>query len=200
MTLYYTYIIPIATLIVGFLIGFLIKGNKKKHISDVDSKNKKKDIETLKTENAALRNQLKDIEYFKSQNRALTEEFKKLKKDYALLEKYAYAELPTPGNALDDLNTVIGSKEKVAFELPIETTKDVSEVLLIGDFNDWDTNRGIALHKSDDGTFSIYLALEKGNTYEYRYLLDGKKWINDNRESTNKSQNAFNVNNCFVSI
>ena len=66
----------------------------------------------------------------------------------------------------------------VTFVLPKEIANGAKKVVLIGDFNDWDS-KGIKLTKKKDGSFSKQVNLPVGNEYAYRYLIDGEKWEND---------------------
>jgi 1,4-alpha-glucan branching enzyme len=68
---------------------------------------------------------------------------------------------------------------KVTFSLPAEAVADSKEVALVGDFNEWSTGSATPLKKQKDGSYKTTLELEPGKEYQYRYILDGSKWIND---------------------
>jgi 1,4-alpha-glucan branching enzyme len=63
---------------------------------------------------------------------------------------------------------------KVTFTVPAEEAKDVK---LVGTFNDWNAKKS-PLKKLKNGTFKATLDLEKDQSYEFRYLVDGT-YIND---------------------
>ncbi|WP_341216967.1 isoamylase early set domain-containing protein [uncultured Wocania sp.] len=63
---------------------------------------------------------------------------------------------------------------KVTFSVPAE---DAKEVAVVGSFNDWNTE-ATTLKKLKNGTFKGTLNLEKDNSYEFRYLVDGA-YVND---------------------
>jgi Glycogen recognition site of AMP-activated protein kinase len=63
----------------------------------------------------------------------------------------------------------------VTFNLPGEV--GAGHVALCGDFNDWSAS-GIALHRGSDGAWQVTLPLEPGQSYRFRYLLDGECWEN----------------------
>lgn len=65
---------------------------------------------------------------------------------------------------------------RVTFKVPVEV--EAGSVSLLGDFNDWDPEAD-PLTKRKDGTFSTTISLESGNSYRFRYLLDGERWEND---------------------
>lgn len=67
---------------------------------------------------------------------------------------------------------------KATFSLPTEAAATAKEVVLIGDFNNWDTEAGISMKKQKH-VFKATLELETGKEYEFRYLLDGEVWEND---------------------
>jgi 1,4-alpha-glucan branching enzyme len=69
-------------------------------------------------------------------------------------------------------------KCKVTFELSAEAANGAEKVWLAGDFNSW-SSLDTPMKKNKDGSFSVQLTLETGNEYQFRYLLDGKKWEND---------------------
>ena len=68
---------------------------------------------------------------------------------------------------------------RVTFSLPPDPDNSSKKVNLVGDFNDWDQKR-IQMRKGEDGSFSVTLELKMGYEYEFRYLIDGTHWENDN--------------------
>jgi len=68
------------------------------------------------------------------------------------------------------------SKCRVTFRLPEEAATE--EVCVLGEFNDWDpTTHPLKARKN--GTFSTTVSLESGQSYRFRYLADGDRWLND---------------------
>lgn len=86
---------------------------------------------------------------------------------------------------------------KTTFTLPEEAAEGVKKVVLVGDFNNWDTAEGIAM-KKQKGVFKTTLDLETGKEYEFRYLLDGETWEND-WEADKYVATPFGVDNSVVS-
>lgn len=72
--------------------------------------------------------------------------------------------------------TYVKSKNvcKVTFSLP---EKEANEAYIVGDFNAWQEQA--TPMKKGKGGFSATLELEPGREYQFRYLLDGSKWAND---------------------
>ncbi len=63
----------------------------------------------------------------------------------------------------------------VTFRLP--ATVGATRVNLVGEFNDWSPTR--TPMTSSDGWFWVEVPLRPGQSYRYRYLLDGERWEND---------------------
>lgn len=84
-------------------------------------------------------------------------------------------------------------KTKVTFILPAEIVGDATGGVLLGEFNNWNENEGIALKKSKDGVMKTSVSLEAGQSYQYRYLLTDSRWAND--------ENAPNQHdNCVITV
>jgi 1,4-alpha-glucan branching enzyme len=66
---------------------------------------------------------------------------------------------------------------KITFALPKEAVQNAETVAVLGDFNNW--QNGLALAKQNDGSFKAAVELEKGRSYQYRFLINGEKWEND---------------------
>jgi 1,4-alpha-glucan branching enzyme len=67
---------------------------------------------------------------------------------------------------------------KVTFRLPRELAHGARKVSLVGEFNNWNP-KATPLEQLKSGEFKVTVDLEVGREYQYRYLLDGKVWQND---------------------
>lgn len=67
---------------------------------------------------------------------------------------------------------------KVTFSYPLNAASGAKTIQVLGDFNNWDSKSAPKLKKGKD-SYSAIVELANGNTYQYRYLLDGTKWDND---------------------
>ncbi len=67
---------------------------------------------------------------------------------------------------------------KVTFNLLKEEAVSAETVNLVGDFNNWDTS-ATPMKKFKNGKFSVTLDLKTGREYQFRYLMDGERWEND---------------------
>jgi 1,4-alpha-glucan branching enzyme len=67
---------------------------------------------------------------------------------------------------------------KVSFKVSKELANGASKVNLAGDFNNWNETSD-EMNALKDGSFSLSVDLESGRAYQFRYLLDGSNWTND---------------------
>jgi Carbohydrate-binding module 48 (Isoamylase N-terminal domain) len=81
----------------------------------------------------------------------------------------------TAGQAHEDTSVTAASAVDVTFSLPADV--DADSVALCGDFNDWSAEATM-LERGDDGSWLVFVPLEPGRSYRYRYLLDGQRWEN----------------------
>ena len=65
----------------------------------------------------------------------------------------------------------------VAEELPGDAVQD--EAVVVGDFNDWDEESHPMKYVKSRDVWKRDVSLEAGETYEFRYLVDGNEWRND---------------------
>ena len=63
---------------------------------------------------------------------------------------------------------------KVTFALPSDAARE--SVRLVGEFNGWE---GTRLERQKDGEWKATVALSAGREYEFRYLIDNERWMND---------------------
>jgi hypothetical protein len=63
---------------------------------------------------------------------------------------------------------------RVTFHLPLAV--HATRAVVCGEWNDWSSDRDV-MERSEDG-FRLTIALVRGRTYRFRYLLDGDRWEN----------------------
>jgi len=63
---------------------------------------------------------------------------------------------------------------KVTFTVPAE---DAKKVAVVGSFNEW-SEKATPLKKLKNGSFKGTVDLEAGNSYEFRYVVDGS-YVNE---------------------
>jgi 1,4-alpha-glucan branching enzyme len=76
---------------------------------------------------------------------------------------------------------------KVTFQVSKDAVNGASSVDLLGEFNNWNTAEPINLVKLKNGNFKVVIDLPIEKEYQFKYLLDGEIWIND--ESADKYVN-----------
>jgi 1,4-alpha-glucan branching enzyme len=67
----------------------------------------------------------------------------------------------------------------VTFTLPKEVAGNTKKVHLVSDFNQW-SQTATPMKRAKNGSFSVSVDLPVGKQYQFRYLLDGIHWENDN--------------------
>ena len=84
------------------------------------------------------------------------------------------------------------TKQSVKFELTTEQAQNAETVSVAGEFNNWDKNAN-PLNKTLEGKFEVEIELEKGKSYQFRYVLNGTTWINDPyRKSVDNGRGELN--------
>lgn len=85
------------------------------------------------------------------------------------------------------------NKVKVTFALPAEAANDHAHVA--GDFNDW--RASTPMKRQKDGSLRATVDLAPGRAYEFRYLIDGARWVND-PDADGYADNPFGSQNSVV--
>jgi 1,4-alpha-glucan branching enzyme len=85
---------------------------------------------------------------------------------------------------------------RVTFKLPAEV--EAKEVALCGEFNDWDVEAN-PMKQLKSGDFSTTVSLDAGNTYRYRFLLDGERWEND-WDAEAYAPNEFGAEDSLITV
>lgn len=67
---------------------------------------------------------------------------------------------------------------KVTFTLPKEMVSKTGVIKILGDFNNWDSEKAPAM-KAKNGEFRAAVELPMGQEFQFRYLIDNETWEND---------------------
>ena len=67
---------------------------------------------------------------------------------------------------------------KVKFSLPVNLVGNATNIAVVGDFNNWDCTINL-MKKQKSGVFVSTLNLSIDTVYQFRYVVDGTEWIND---------------------
>ncbi len=82
---------------------------------------------------------------------------------------------------------------QVTFHLPEDV--EAKEANLVGEFNAWDATA--TPMKKVKGVWKTTLELEKDREYQFRYVVDGGEWYND-EAADNYVPNFIDGDNCVV--
>ncbi len=77
---------------------------------------------------------------------------------------------------------------KVTFSMKKEAVSGAGKVDLLGEFNNWNTAEPVKMKMLKNGSFQVTIDLPSETEFQYKYLLDGEKWIND--DSADKYVNS----------
>jgi 1,4-alpha-glucan branching enzyme len=86
---------------------------------------------------------------------------------------------------------------KVSFKVSKEMAHGALKVNLAGDFNNWNETSD-EMNSLKDGSFSLSVDLESGREYQFRYILDGTNWINDEAADAYKPSGFGDAENSVV--
>jgi predicted flap endonuclease-1-like 5' DNA nuclease len=89
---------------------------------------------------------------------------------------------------------------KVTFLLAPEIASGATSGILLGDFNNWSYDNGISLEIQQDGSLAAITTLEPGRTYQYRYLLNDGRWVNDGNAQSYVPVHGLYVDNCVITV
>ncbi|QTE23884.1 isoamylase early set domain-containing protein [Polaribacter cellanae] len=84
---------------------------------------------------------------------------------------------------------------KVTFTVPSENAYNVA---VVGSFNDWNA-ASTPLKKLKNGSFKGTVNLETGNSYEFRYLVDGK-FVNEAEADAFAWNDYAGAENCVIKL
>ncbi len=89
-----------------------------------------------------------------------------------------------------------GKTCRVTFRVPQEA--NAATVVLTGDFTGWD-EAPIEMPQRKDGSFSTTVNLKPGQSYRFRYILDGERWANDDGADS-YVENPFGSDDSIVTV
>ncbi len=72
-----------------------------------------------------------------------------------------------------------GANTLVTFTIGENEAPSSSNVLLLGDFNNWQSNNSSFQMEKKGNSYVTSIKLENGKRYEFRYLSEDKGWFND---------------------
>lgn len=88
---------------------------------------------------------------------------------------------------------------KVKFALSKEQVANAKSIALVGEFNNWDVSATL-MRKQKSGVYASTIDLAVNQTYQFRYLLDGSTWINDEGADDYVASHVSHEPNCVVHV
>jgi hypothetical protein len=76
------------------------------------------------------------------------------------------------------LVTVLGRDTDSTRPIELRLSAPASQVMVVGDFNDWDPAATPLRPGNEGGTWTVELRLPPGR-YRYTFLVDGRRWVPD---------------------
>lgn len=89
---------------------------------------------------------------------------------------------------------------KVTFTVPKEHANGAKKVALVGEFNDWNLKKPIKMKALKNGSFKTTIDLEKDQSYQFRYIIDGDRWENDHEADSYVPTGISNEENSVVTV
>lgn len=87
---------------------------------------------------------------------------------------------------------------KVTFKLMPEQVNKAKNVVIAGDFNSWNETSN-PFKKAKDGSFSVTVEMPTGTESQFRYLIDGKVWLNES-DADSTVKNNFGSDNSVIKL
>lgn len=88
-----------------------------------------------------------------------------------------------------------GNSVRVTFELPADVAAET--VAVVGEFNDWNVEKGTMKLDKKKNVWKAGVSVKPGNTFEFRYVVDGDTWINDDQADAFVPNEYFGEN-CVI--
>lgn len=88
---------------------------------------------------------------------------------------------------------------KVTFKILKKDIGPAKSVNITGEFNDWNTE-STPMKKLKSGDFTFHIDLVKNKAYQFRYLVDNEKWVNDNSADAYYPSPFPGVDNSVISL
>ena len=67
----------------------------------------------------------------------------------------------------------------VTFNIPKRMANNAAKVSLVGEFNNWNSQTHVMKKLKKNGAFTLTLELDINREYQFRYLFDDEKWVNE---------------------
>ncbi len=86
----------------------------------------------------------------------------------------------------------------VTFTLPDYFEESFERASVVGEFNNWDADRNKLEKNKKTGLHSVEIELEANKEYRFRYVVDGKTWLNDPEADRFEPTDFGDSENCIL--
>ncbi|MFT5143837.1 MAG: 1,4-alpha-glucan branching enzyme [Rhodothermales bacterium] len=88
-----------------------------------------------------------------------------------------------------------GTSVRLTFTLPADVAS--ADAAVVGQFNDWDATKGAMKLDAKQGVWKGGISVKPGTRHEFRYVVDGGTWVND-EQADSYVANEHLGDNCVV--
>ncbi|SHK97229.1 Glycogen recognition site of AMP-activated protein kinase [Reichenbachiella agariperforans] len=88
---------------------------------------------------------------------------------------------------------------KVTWTINKKEAKGIENISLSGSFNNWSLQEN-PFTKMKNGNFKLVMELPKDVSYEYRYLVNGTQWVNEEEADRYVDNRVSNEQNCVLTL
>ena len=87
---------------------------------------------------------------------------------------------------------------KVTFTLPDYFEESFKHASVVGEFNNWNAEANALEKNKKIGLYSAEIELEGSKEYRFRYVVDGKTWLNDSEADRFEPTPFGDSDNCII--
>lgn len=87
----------------------------------------------------------------------------------------------------------------VTFRLPKRDVGKAAKASVVGEFNEWQA-AATPMTRLKDGSFKATVDLEPGREYQFRYLVDEVRWLNDAEAEAHVPTQFYDAENSVVRV
>lgn len=88
---------------------------------------------------------------------------------------------------------------KVTWVVDKKTANGADSISLSGTFNDWSLDAD-QFEKLKNGNFKLIMELPKNSEYQFRYFVNGEKWLNEEYADNFVDNQVSNEQNCVINL
>jgi 1,4-alpha-glucan branching enzyme len=89
-----------------------------------------------------------------------------------------------------------GRSVRVIFKVPSEVARN--HVSVVGDFNDWDSEKHMMKFDEKTREWTRAISLKPGKSYQFRYVCDDTRWLNDESADDYVANGFFSENSVLT--